>query len=179
MNEIYPKVLTREILLTLMGQADTVLLAGNHIDPALAWGRDGSVFVVAMNGNKNRIEDPDMLASFGPFGGECPHRHRLYANPKARGEGFVVGAEDNAAAQKAQGLVYTDRLVTPTIGFTLLVMMERMAVRTRVAGFSWYMQPGEYKGRAHNTKLERAYVKKALLKNKLFTFTEETMKYLM
>ena len=171
------KYLTRPALLELMKDKTDVLLVGNHVEPSGVQVSPRE-FSIVMNGNSNKLEHPDMLASFTEFAGECPHRYRLYANDKAKGDGFLLTDEVAGLAQRALGLQFTDGHAIPTIGFTLFIMLDRMCVPFRMAGFSWYRAPGDLRGRSHRPDKECDHIKRAQVGNYLLTMTEETLRWL-
>jgi hypothetical protein len=186
----------RRGLLRLMGRRTSVLLVGNHIEPSGVV-PDESECVFVMNGNSNKIPEAlvDCLATFTDQPPESkwsdalcyPKALRLVSEPataryldgRRGGVGVALMRSHSVSrAQRAQGLTIFDSHATPTIGFTMLVMLEDMQVPVRVAGFSWYRGPNDVFGSCHRPDKEREYVKRTLNKNSFFTFTDETLKWL-
>lgn len=187
-----PLAMNRIEFLELMGPRTSVLLVGNHIErePVLAGERE---FVVVLNGNENGVPDArvDMLASFTELPGESTGlrplvgAHRLVESSSAarllsvvRKGVRLIECSVVDAAQRAQGLTVLDAHATPTIGFTLIVMLHMYQVPVRLAGFSWYQAREDRKGRSHRPDKERAWCSRTLPGNTYFTMTEETLSWM-
>lgn len=187
---------TLEAEMARRGRA-SVLIVGNHVGPNPIVPLD-SEFVIAFADNHlyNKIPDDrvDMVAgtTLTPTERVPPDIPHLWTIMYPCGmDAFEAIQRDRVYTIDNLTLKYINdsigilHYVFPpqaTAGFSAVVALERIKIKTRVAGFSFYQAEGEERRLelahgVHFPEREREHIRK-LIDNPLFTFTPECLKYL-
>lgn len=176
--------------LTRKGRS-SMLVVGNHVEPGgVAPGDDE--YVIVMHVNRNRIAPGrmDMVASYLNLPShEYPCDAYLWTTPRpenedvlprlARENVYVLDPVTSMMAFKNLGYEKTVYHPGPTTGFMVLSAIAGTGIPTRVAGFSWYGDPGEsYSVENHNPEIERRWARDVWHSNPLITFTDECLRHM-